>query len=86
MVAVPAFLAVTTPEALTVATAVLDEDQDTVLFEAFAGVTVAFNVVVLPTARVTLAGDTNTPVTGWVTVTVEVAVLAPSTVVTVITA
>ena len=52
IVAVPAFLAVTTPEEETVATVVLLEDQVTSLFVALEGVIVALSVCVWPSVNV----------------------------------
>jgi len=88
MVAEPAATAVTTPVELTVATLVLLLLQVTFLLVALAGDTVAVRVAVCPTVRLNVVGDTVTPVTGTVSVTVmaQVAVLAPSTVVTVMVA
>ena len=76
----PAAAPVTTPALLTVATAVLLEDQVTVLFVAVAGSTVAVRVVVAPIFTVAVVGATDTPVTGTnteVTVTAELAVKPP---------
>jgi hypothetical protein len=64
MVAAPTLIPVTTPAALTVATVVLLEVHVTLLFEALDGVTIAVRVVVAPCAMLTLAGETDTPVTG----------------------
>jgi hypothetical protein len=89
MVAVPAATPVTKPEVLTVATAVLPEIHDIVLFVAFDGMTVAVNWLVLATPIETVAGLSDTPVTATLaaaTVTAQVAVLAPSCVVAVIVA
>ena len=86
IVAVPAFLAVTTPEVETVATVVLLDDQVTLLFVALDGDTVAVSVCVWPSVSVRLVWFRLTPVTGTVgalTVTEQVAVLPPSVVVTV---
>ena len=58
---------VTTPFALTVATFVLFDDQVTLLFVAFHGVTVADKACVALTFIVALAGETDTPVTGMFT-------------------
>ena len=85
----PTALAVTTPEDETVATDVLLEDQVTDLSVAFDGNTVAVKDSVSPTVRESDVLFKLTPVTGTVaafTVTVHVAVLAPSVVVTVIVA
>ena len=49
IVTVPAFFPLTVPAALTVATFVLLLAQATLLLEALLGVTVAFNVIDLPT-------------------------------------
>ena len=62
----PTATPVTTPEALTVAATGLLEVQVTVVFVAFEGLTVAVNVVVVPTAIVAEAGATVTPVGGIV--------------------
>ena len=89
IVAEPAATALTNPELFTVATAVLFDDQLTVLFVAFDGATVAVNCCVPPTFRLADVGDTVTPVTATfpvVTVIAEVAVFPPSCVVTVIVA
>ena len=89
MVAVPAARAVTTPELLTVATVVLLELQVTFLFVAVLGLTVAVKLSVPPTVNAALFLFSVTPVTGTVaavTVTTQVAVLLPSTVVTVMVA
>ena len=87
IVADPAALAVTTPEEDTVATVVLLDDHVTDLFVAFEGVTVATKEYVSPSVRDKLVLSKLTPVTGMtlaLTVTVLVAVLFPSLVVTVI--
>ena len=89
IVAVPADLAVTTPEPDTVATDVLLDDQETFLLVAFEGVTVAVRVCVSPTVMDRDVLFRETPVTGTVaawTFTVQVAVFPPSFVVTVIVA
>lgn len=86
MVAVPFDTAVTTPDALTVATDVLLLFQLTFVLDAVDGFTVATRVLVPPGLRDSDVLFRLTPVTGIVTVTVQVAVFAPSTVVTVITA
>jgi hypothetical protein len=89
IVAVPATLAVTTPEPDTVATDVLLEDQETFLLVALEGVTVAVSVCVSPTVMDRDVLFRETPVTGTVaawTFTVQVAVFPPSFVVTVIVA
>jgi len=72
MVAVPAPTPVTTPVLLTVATAAFDDVHVTALLVAVAGVTVAVRDVVAPTATEADTGDTDTDVTGWVTVTVAI--------------
>lgn len=64
ILATPAARAVTIPDVLTVATAGLLELQVTALLVAFAGATVADNVVVPPAATETVAGETVTPVVG----------------------
>lgn len=86
IVAEPAALAVTTPLDETVATDVLLEDQVTPLLVAFEGETVAFSVPVFPTVRLIEDLSRDTPVTATValvTVTLQVAVLPPSAVLTV---
>ena len=83
----PAAFAVTTPEEDTVATEVLLDDQVTVLFVALEGVIVAVSVCVSPTIMLRDVLFRLTPVTEIVcalTVTVQVAFLPPSLVVTVI--
>jgi hypothetical protein len=57
---------VTNPLALTVATAVLELDQVTVLLVALSGATVAVSCVVAPTAMDADVGVTLTPVTATV--------------------
>ena len=64
MVADPGAVALTTPVALTVATAELDVVHVTLGFVAVAGVTVAVSCVLAPTATLTDVGLTLTPVTG----------------------
>jgi len=89
MVAEPAEIAVTVPDVFTVATAVLDDVHVTALLVAFAGLTVAVKVSVPPTVRDVAFLFRLTPVTGTVgivTVTLQIAVLAPSVVVTVMLA
>lgn len=87
IVAVPAVFAVTKPEDETVATDVLLEDQETDLSVALDGVTVADNVWVSPTVIVRLDWFRLTPVTAiGFTVTEQVAVFFPSSVVAVMTA
>ena len=89
IVAVPAFFAVTTPSEDTVATVVLFDDQVTDLLEAFDGFTVAVSAWVSPSVKVSKVLSSITLVTrtiGAFTVPVQVAVLPPSVVVTVITA
>ena len=78
MVAVPAPLAVTVPLE-TVATAVLELLHVTLVLDAFEGVMVAvsFPVLLIP-ERVIVVLSRETPVTGTVTVTVQVAVLSPT--------
>ena len=63
MVVVPSFLGVTTPSEETVATAVLDEDQVTLLSLALDGVTVAVRVTGVPTYIFALVLSSVTPVT-----------------------
>ena len=86
IVAVPALTAVTTPELDTVATDVLFDDHVTDLFDAFEGETVAVRVYVDPSVKVKDDLSKDTPVTGTTTVTAQVAVFAPSLVITVIVA
>ena len=62
IVAVPSATAVTTPPT-TVATLVSLLDQDMLLSVAFAGDTVAVNVVVSSTSRLTVSLSRDTPVT-----------------------
>ena len=86
IVAVPAAFAVTKPEDETVATDVLLEDHVTDLSVALDGVTVADNVWVSPTVIVRLVWLRLTPVTAiGFTVTEQVAVFFPSSVVAVMT-
>ena len=89
IVALPADLAVTTPELETVAIEVLFDDQVTDLSVAFDGVTVAVSVCVSPSVIVSVVLSRLTPVTDITfafTVTAHVAVLLPSVVFTVIVA
>ena len=86
MVTVPAVTPVTSPVAFTVATAVLLELQFTFWFVAFEGVMVFDSWLVAPAFKVTVEGETETPVTGMATVTDEVFVKLPETVVPVIVA
>jgi hypothetical protein len=87
IVAVPTDTPVTSPVALTVATAVFELLQVTLWFVAFAGVMVELSCCVPPINMEAVVGDTLTPVTSiGLTVITEVAVLAPSAVVTVIVA
>jgi hypothetical protein len=86
MVAVPMSIAVTLPSVLTVATAVLLLFHVTFLFVASVGVTVAVSVLVEPFSRESVVGMTVTSITGTMTVTTQVAVFSPSTVVHVIVA
>ena len=65
IVAVPAAFAVTTPFD-TVATLVFDEVQETFLFVALPGATVAVRVSVPPTVRVVAVLLSDTPVTATV--------------------
>lgn len=64
IVAVPAAIAVTKPDVLTVATAVLLDDHVTPVTVAFDGTSVAVSCCVPFTARLALVGLTVTPVTG----------------------
>ena len=87
--AVPAALAVTTPLLETVATDVLLDDHETLVFVALEGETVAVRVPELPATRLIVDRFKETPVTeivAAVTETVQVAVFAPSVVVQVIVA
>lgn len=86
MVADPAETALTLPLASTVATAVLELLHVTFLLVAVVGFIVAVNVSLAPTVIDSVVLFNETPVTGIVTVTVHVAVLLPSAVVTVIVA
>jgi len=89
IVALPAALAVTSPSAETEATASELDDQVTLASVASAGLTVALSCSVAPTSMVVDGLLTLTPVTATgalVTVTAQLAVLAPSVVVTVIVA
>jgi len=87
IVAVPAFLAVTSPSEDTVATEVLFDDHVTSLLDALEGLTVAVNHVVSPSVMERLEGESVTLVTGTdFTVIEHVAVLPPSAVLTVIVA
>ncbi|GHU98379.1 hypothetical protein FACS1894211_02030 [Clostridia bacterium] len=91
IVAVPAETAVTVPFD-TVAIELLEDVQDIALFVALLGATVAVKVKSLPVVNVLFVSFNVTPVTetvigvGAFTVTVQVAVLLPSVVVTVIVA
>jgi hypothetical protein len=69
IVAVPALSAVTRPFSSTTATPILLEYQNTDLFVAFSGKTVAENCVVPPTLRTVFGGNTVTLVTGTVLAT-----------------
>ena len=75
--AVPAFLAVTLPEAVTVATPGLLDVNVTFLFDASEGDMEAFIVHVSPTVRVLLLGEIFTPATGTYTSTLHVFFLLP---------
>ena len=86
IVAVPLAFAVTRPEEFTVAIVLLEEDQETDLFEAEDGATVAVSCCVLPFIIVVVVGETVTPLAGVVTVTAHVAFLPPSVVVAVMVA
>jgi hypothetical protein len=86
MAAVPAPIAVTLPVLSTVATLVLELVQVTFLFVALEGAIVALSISELPTLKASALLDRETPVTGTVTVTVQEAVLDPSSVLTVIVA
>ena len=78
MVALPAAIAVTSPELLTVATDVLSELQVTVLLVASEGKMVAVSCWVPLTGILADIGLKVTPVTGLVTVSILVAVFPPS--------
>jgi hypothetical protein len=67
IVALPADTPVTTPDELTVATALLLVLQVTDLFVALDGNTVAVSCCVPPTFNDAVVGDTLTPVTGTFT-------------------
>ena len=84
--AVPAETALTTPFSSTVATSALSLAQVILPLVAFSGATVAVSVPVSPTVRDISSLSRLTPVTGTVTVTVQLAVRLPSSVVTVMTA
>ena len=86
MVAEPPPTAVTLPLASTVATEVLELVHVTFLFVASLGVIVAVSVCVDPFVKDMLVLFRLTPVTGTDTVTVQVAVLFPSAVFTVMVA
>ncbi len=89
IVAEPAALAVTVPSEATVATDVLLEVHVTPVLVALLGETVGVRRYVSPAVNDNDVGDTETPVTATValvTVTVQVAVLPPSSVRTVIVA
>ena len=89
MVASPAFTAVTLPVASTVATAALLDFHVTFLLVAFSGRMVATRVSLPPTRRLVAVLLSFTPVTLTslsLTVTLHVAVLPPSSVVTVMVA
>ena len=64
MVAEPTAFAVTVPSEETVATEVLLDDQETSLFVALEGLTVAINRDVSPTVKAKEDWDNETPVTG----------------------
>jgi hypothetical protein len=87
MSAVPAATAVTTPFADTVATGLLLLFHVTFWFVALKGIIEATRVSVAPSLRLVVDLLRVTPVTGMrLTVTLQVAVLSPSTVLTVIVA
>ncbi len=89
MIAVPADFAVTVPLDDTVATEVLLDDQVTSLLVAFEGLTVATSCEDSPSVNVIVVCESNTPVTEYtfsLTVTVHVAVLPWSEVLTVMIA
>ena len=82
IVVVPAFKAVTLPST-TVATDVLLLFHDTFLLVALSGLTVAVKVIVSPSVNEAVVLSNDTLVTGYTfatTVTLQVAVLAPSSV------
>ena len=81
IVVVPAVTAVTNPVELTVAIAVLLDDQVTFLFVAVVGATVAVSCVVAPVVMLAVGGVTLTPVTrieALLVVITNVAVSAPA--------
>ena len=86
IVAVPAAFAVTFPSLSTVAIAPSLLLHVTFLLVAFAGATFALSFALFPFVSVSEVHLSDTPVTGIPTVTVHVAVLPPSFVVTVIVA
>ena len=89
MVAEPALTAVTLPFSSTVATALSEDFQETVLSVASSGVTVALRVAEPPSVRDSSVLSRLTPVTATVaasTVMEQVAVLPPSLVLTVMVA
>jgi hypothetical protein len=89
MIVLPAALAITKPDVLTLATFPLLDDHDTALFVALVGAIVAVSWNVPPTVSDRLETFSDTPVTGTVagvTVIAQVAVLFPSAVFTVIVA
>ena len=87
MVAVPGPTAVTFPLESTVATDVLEDFHVTALLLALPGLTVTVKVSLPPTFMLVLVLLKVIPVTGWVTVTLQLALLPlPSFAVTVIVA
>jgi hypothetical protein len=87
MIAVPPASAVTSPVVeFTIATVGVAEDHVTVLFVASDGATVAIRVSVPPLFRGSAVLFSVTPVTGTVTVTLQIASKLPSLVLTVIVA
>ena len=87
MVAVPTLKPVTSPVSLTEAIDESLELQEIFLLDAFAGTTVAVNCCVAPIFTLAVAGAKVTPVTAITfTVTLAVAVIPPSLVVTDMTA
>ena len=73
IVAVPAAFAVITPFE-TLATLVFDEVQETFLFVAFVGATVAVRVSVPPTVKVVEVLLSDTPVTATVVLAAEIVI------------
>lgn len=83
MIVVPAAIAVTAPLAFTVATLVLPDVQLIVLSVALDGEMVVVSADVCPGVSDRLVGLNVIPVTGTVTEIAQIAILLPSTVITV---